>query len=103
MRLKLLVLILLFINGISIASHFHRTSNELMITKNAYVNWLQHMGSLNHSVFEEAKNQFTPCKKIKVHKNPRLGDYTTLQQAINSIPVINNCRVVISVSAGTYK
>ncbi|CDP01931.1 unnamed protein product [Coffea canephora] len=61
------------------------------------------MGSLNHSVFEEAKNQFTPCKKIKVHKNPRLGDYTTVRKAINAIPIINNCRVIISVSAGTYK
>nr|XP_027074283.1 probable pectinesterase 53 isoform X2 [Coffea arabica]XP_027078055.1 probable pectinesterase 53 isoform X2 [Coffea arabica] len=61
------------------------------------------MGSLNHSVFEEVKNQFTPCKKIKVHKNPRLGDYTTVQKAINAIPIINNCRVIISVSSGTYK
>nr|GMD51466.1 probable pectinesterase 53 [Ipomoea batatas] len=50
-----------------------------------------------------AENKFQPCKTIKVNKNPKLGDFTTVQAAIDSIPTVNLCRVVISVGRGTYR
>lgn len=85
-------------------SHSYSLSmNELKATEEAYFNWVHNVGSRNHSLFEEAKNKFTVCKRIKVHKNPKFGDYTSVQKAIDSVPIVNNCRVVISVSAGIYR
>ncbi|KAL8143395.1 hypothetical protein V2J09_016427 [Rumex salicifolius] len=51
------------------------------------------------------KQKKNPCKKtIKVNKNgAKAGDFISVQEAINSLPLINTCRVVISIGAGTYK
>ncbi|KAL9461691.1 hypothetical protein AB3S75_004645 [Citrus x aurantiifolia] len=81
-------------------------SNDLAVVEQGYLNWVnfkQHALHLNHSLFQKAKNKFKPCKTIKVNKNPRLGNFVTVQKAINSLPVINLCRVVIFISAGTYR
>lgn len=106
MGLKLFFILLLLVLGgsgnCSSHSHSHR-KNRLRGIEKAYFKWVQNVGSRNHSIFEAAKNKFTVCKRIKVNKNCRLGDYTTVQKAIDSIPIVNNCRVVISVAAGTYR
>lgn len=106
MGLKLFITVLLLVLSSSgnCSSHSHR-KNRLRGggTEKAYFKWVKNVGSRNHSIFEEAKNKFTVCKRIKVNKNWKLGDFTTVQKAINSIPIINNCRVVISVAAGTYR
>lgn len=81
-------------------------SNDLAVVEQGDLNWVnfkQHALHLNHSLFQKAKNKFKPCKTIKVNKNPRLGNFVTVQKAINSLPVINLCRVVIFISAGTYR
>lgn len=98
MGLKLFIIILFFTSANS-RTHL----NSLKIAEEGYLDWIRRMSFRNHSHFEEAKNKFVPCKIIKVHKNPKYGDFTSMQKAINSIPVVNLCRVVISVSAGTYK
>lgn len=77
--------------------------NQLRVNEVAYLNWVQQIGQQNHSIFQEAKNKVTPCRTIKVHKNSRKGDYATVQKAIDSISVINDCRVVIYVSPGIYR
>lgn len=74
-----------------------------MANQVGYLNWVKRMGSRNHSVFQEGKNKYEPCKCIKVNKNPRLGHFTTVQQTIDSIPIINSCRVVISISPSIYR
>lgn len=106
MGLKLFITVLLLVLSSSgnCSSHSHR-KNRLRGggTEKAYFKWVKNVGSRNHSIFEEAKNKFTVCKRIKVNKNWKLGGFTTVQKAINSIPIINNCRVVISVAAGTYR
>ncbi|KAL2552748.1 putative pectinesterase 53 [Forsythia ovata] len=98
MGLKLFIIILFFSSAYS-----HSYSNSFKIAEEGYLNWIRRMNFRNHSLFVEAKNKFEPCRIIKVHKNPKYGDFTTMHKAINSIPVVNLCRVVISVSAGTYR
>ncbi|KAH9662869.1 Pectinesterase [Citrus sinensis] len=104
MLLKLFLLALLLERTSSwVASN---ESNDLAVVEQGYLNWVnfkQHAPHLNHSLFQKAKNKFKPCKTIKVNKNPRLGNFVTVQKAINSLPVINLCRVVIFISAGTYR
>lgn len=96
-----LVFFFLFCSFSSVNSN--NSYNSLIVANNGYMDWIKHIGSRNHSVFQQAENKFQPCKIIKVHKKPKLGDFTTVQQAIDSIPIVNLCRVVISVGRGTYR
>jgi len=101
MVLKLLLLMVLFVNANSLS--MPETLNGFLVPEEDYFKWLKHMGSFKHSLFQKAKNKFKPCLTIEVSKKPRSGAFPTVQKAINSLPVINNCRVVISISAGTYR
>ncbi|KAG9131059.1 hypothetical protein Leryth_006808 [Lithospermum erythrorhizon] len=96
------ILILLMINSCSCISH-SKSSNELKVAEEGYINWVKSWGSLKHTPFQEAKNKLKPCKTIKVHKKSKKGGFTSIQQAINSIPIFNQCRVVIYVAKGTYR
>lgn len=81
-------------------------TNGLAMVEQGYLNWVnfkQHAPNLKHSLFQKAKNKFKPCKTIKVNKNIRIGNFVTVQKAINSLPVINLCRLIIFISAGTYR
>ncbi|KAJ4847157.1 hypothetical protein Tsubulata_036539 [Turnera subulata] len=99
--LKLLLLVLCCGNANSWLAP--NRSNEFEVTEEGYSRWLKQMGDYKHSsLFQEAKNKLKPCKTIKVDKTGS-GKFRTLQKAINSLPVINNCRVVIFVSAGIYR
>lgn len=85
------------------------STNNFKISEENYLNWVKGMSWRNQSQSNlvEAKNKNSlfhePCKKIKVHKNPKLGDFTTVKKAIASLPLFNPCRVVISVAPGTYR
>ncbi|KAG6384949.1 hypothetical protein SASPL_153772 [Salvia splendens] len=61
------------------------------------------MSGRNHSIAMEANHISHPCKNIKVHKNPKKGDFNTIKSAIASLPLFNPCRAVISVAPGTYR
>lgn len=69
-----------------------------------FMSWVKFVGSLRHSVFGRVMNKFFFISyTITVDKNPAKGDFTTIQDAIDSLPVINLLRVVIKINAGTYK
>ncbi|XP_057806900.1 probable pectinesterase 53 [Salvia miltiorrhiza] len=79
------------------------TANSHNTSEENYLNWVRRMSWRNHSISMEATNSVHPCKIIKVHKNPNKGDFTTIKNAIASLPLFNPCRVVISVAPGTYR
>ncbi|XP_041996967.1 probable pectinesterase 53 [Salvia splendens] len=67
-----------------------------------FMKWVDFVGSLKHSLFKTATNKVSPSRIITVHKNPIYGDFTSIQDAIHSLPTINLVRVVIKVHAGLY-
>ncbi|KAG6414342.1 hypothetical protein SASPL_127062 [Salvia splendens] len=67
-----------------------------------FMKWVNFVGSLKHSVFKAAKNKIFPSYTLTVDKNPLRGDFTTIQDAIDSLPPVNLVRVVITVHAGLY-
>lgn len=64
--------------------------------------WVKFVGTLKHSVFRTAKNKLFPSYTLHVAKNPAAGDFTSIQDAVDSLPFINLVRVVIKVHAGVY-
>ncbi|KAJ8425963.1 hypothetical protein Cgig2_033892 [Carnegiea gigantea] len=67
-----------------------------------FMKWVNFVGSLNHTLFKEAKNKVSPSFTLSVSKNLATGDFTSIQDAIDSLPDINLVRVVIKVNAGIY-
>ena len=68
-----------------------------------FMKWVNFVGSLKHTIFKSAKNKIFPSYTLIVSKNPIAGDFTTIQDAIDSLPPINLVRVVIKVKAGIYE
>ncbi|KAL6620557.1 hypothetical protein ACP70R_035696 [Stipagrostis hirtigluma subsp. patula] len=68
-----------------------------------FTRWVRFMGGLGHSTFNRALNRaLFPTRTIVVDKNPAAGNFTSIQAAVDSLPLINLARVVIRVNAGTY-
>ncbi|KAL5752534.1 hypothetical protein ACOSQ2_023041 [Xanthoceras sorbifolium] len=104
--LKLFLLIFLLLGRANSSSLVisNKSKNELVTVEKAYINWVKMHASLKpHPVFKKANNKFKTCLTIKVSKNPKLGDFVTVQKAINAVPATNLCRVVIFIGAGTYR
>ncbi|GMI94846.1 hypothetical protein like AT5G19730 [Hibiscus trionum] len=89
--------------GGSKAKH-HKQSNTTgtRVSGRPFMQWVKFVGGLKHSVFRTAKNKLFPSYKITVDKNPAFGDFTSIQDAIDSLPFINLVRVVIKIHAGVY-
>lgn len=100
MILKLLLCILLL--EAASALDAANVSNELMVEK-AYLNWVKQMPSSKQFLFQKAENKLKPCLRLKVRKKPRKGDFPTVQKAVNAVPAVNLCRVVICIGAGTFR
>ncbi|KAF5753026.1 Pectin lyase-like superfamily protein isoform 1 [Tripterygium wilfordii] len=98
MILKLLLLLVSLLG-----SSASMESNTLVVTEQAYLNWIKHVGSIKHALFPKAENRFKPCLTIQVNKKPKSGEFLTLQKAISSLPIDNDCRVVIHIGAGFYR
>ncbi|GMI97761.1 hypothetical protein like AT5G19730 [Hibiscus trionum] len=75
---------------------------ETHVSEQQFMQWVEFVGSLKHSVFETAKNKLLSSYTITVDKNPVAGDFTGIQDAIDSLPPVNLLRVVIKVHAGVY-
>ncbi|XP_052198570.1 probable pectinesterase 53 [Diospyros lotus] len=92
--------------------HRHKGSPGLPLTTNItgqaqvpeqqFMRWVNFVGSLKHSLFKAAKNKLFPSYTLTVDKNPAAGDFTSIQDAIDSLPFANLVRVVIKVHAGVY-
>ncbi|KAF3790042.1 putative pectinesterase 53 [Nymphaea thermarum] len=67
-----------------------------------FMTWVRWIGTLNHSLFASATNIVSPSFLLTIDKNPAAGDFTTIQDAIDSLPAINSVRVIIRVNPGTY-
>ncbi|XP_022925076.1 probable pectinesterase 53 [Cucurbita moschata] len=80
-----------------------KNSTKTQFSEQQFMKWVKFVGSLKHSVFRTAKNKLFPSYTLHVAKNPAAGDFTSIQDAIDSLPFINLIRVVIKVHAGVYK
>lgn len=79
------------------------TTSQKQNPEEEFMRWVRFVGSLKHSVYKTAKNKLFPSYTLTVHKKPNKGDFTKIQDAIDSLPLINLVRVVIKVHAGVYK
>jgi pectinesterase len=84
------------------ANPFSENSTQTQLIERRFTKWVQFMGSLDHSIFKQALNKVFPSYTITVDKNPSAGDFTSIQAAVDSLPLINLVRVVIKVNAGIY-
>ncbi|KAJ4836466.1 putative pectinesterase 53 [Turnera subulata] len=75
----------------------HPPINETRVqfSEQQFMKWVKFVGSLKHSVFKAAKNKLFPSFTLTVDKNPATGDFTSIQDAIDSLPFVNLVRVVI--------
>ncbi|KAL2453656.1 putative pectinesterase 53 [Abeliophyllum distichum] len=76
---------------------------QVQYSEQQFMKWVNFVGSLKHSLFKTAKNKIFPSYTLTVDKNPAFGDFTSIQDAIDSLPMINLVRVLIKVHAGVYK
>ncbi|CAL4909182.1 unnamed protein product [Urochloa decumbens] len=68
-----------------------------------FTRWVRFMGAPGHSGYNRALNRAVlPSRTLVVDKTPGAGDFTSIQAAVDSLPLINLARVVIKVNAGTY-
>ncbi|CAB4304138.1 unnamed protein product [Prunus armeniaca] len=82
--------------------HLTKNMTQAQFSKQQFMKWVRFVGRLKHSVFKTAKNKLFPSYTLHVAKNRAAGDFTTIQDAIDSLPFINLLRVVIRVHAGVY-
>lgn len=75
---------------------------QVQQSEQQFMKWVQFVGSLKHSLFKTAKNKIFPSFTLTVDKNPSHGDFTSIQDAIDSLPFVNLIRVVIKIHAGVY-
>ncbi|KAJ3704060.1 hypothetical protein LUZ61_007765 [Rhynchospora tenuis] len=81
---------------------FPENSTRAELIEKRFMKWVQFISGLDHSIFKQAFNKVFPSYTITVDKNPTAGDFTSIQAALDSLPLINLVRVVIKVNAGTY-
>ncbi|CAM0882757.1 unnamed protein product [Alopecurus aequalis] len=67
-----------------------------------FMRWVRYVGGLEHSTFSHAVARAFPSYSLVVDKNAASGDFTSIQAAVDSLPLVNLVRVVIKVKAGTY-
>ncbi|KAE9464509.1 hypothetical protein C3L33_03597, partial [Rhododendron williamsianum] len=76
---------------------------QVQFSEKQFLKWVDFVGSLNHSLFKTAKNKLVASYTLTVDRNPATGDFTTIQDAIDSLPLVNLMRVVIRIHAGVYR
>ncbi|KAJ7521973.1 hypothetical protein O6H91_19G077000 [Diphasiastrum complanatum] len=68
-----------------------------------FMTWIGGFKHLKHSVFNTAKNKWTPCKVITVDKRGGYGTIQTVQAAVDAVMYFNFQRVIIMIRAGIYR
>lgn len=106
MLMRILVLVLLLRIASSSLIRQSGANGSLSIERD-YRKWLRQMGSFRHSLTKKPKNNSKkvpkPCLIVRVSKKKKSRAFSSVKKAINSIPTVNNCRVVVSVGPGTYR
>lgn len=77
-------------------------ATDAQLAEQLFMKWVRFMGRLRHSFFSTAKNRIFPSFTLVVDKNPSKGDFTSIQDAVDSLPFLNLVRVVIKVHEGVY-
>ncbi|PIA64597.1 hypothetical protein AQUCO_00100227v1 [Aquilegia coerulea] len=75
---------------------------QTQLSEQQFMKWVKFVGSLRHTLFSAAWNKILPAFTIIVSKNKADGGFTSIQDAIDSLPFINLVRVEIKVKAGVY-
>ncbi|XP_057967358.1 probable pectinesterase 53 [Malania oleifera] len=88
--------------GKSPLKQFSVNMTQTQFSEQQFMKWVRFVGSLRHSFFKIAKNKLIPSTTLTVDKNPATGDFTSIQDAIDSLPLFNVLRVLIKVHAGIY-
>ena len=116
---KLFPVLILFFQCVCSSSlinaHLNAPRDQKFVVEKEYLKWVNHIGHKYHkqtwkSEKRKTKNKLKPCKTIKVRQNKKPkakssaghGHFLSVQQAISSLPK-TNCRLVISIGAGTYR
>lgn len=86
----------------SAGKQLSKNVTHIQFSEQQFMKWVKFVGRLKHSVFKTAKNKLFPSYTLTVTKKPAAGDFTSIQDAIDSLPFINLVRVVIKVHAGVY-
>lgn len=86
----------------SAGKQLSKNVTQTQFSEQQFMKWVKFVGSLKHSIFRSAKNKLFPSYTLSVSKNPAAGDFTSIQDAVDSLPFINLVRVVIKVHAGVY-
>ncbi|KAL3625420.1 putative pectinesterase 53 [Castilleja foliolosa] len=76
---------------------------QIQYSEQQFMKWVDFVGTLKHSIFRAANNKIFPSYTLTVDRNPLYGDFTSIQEAVDSLPLVNLVRVVIRVHAGVYK
>ncbi|XP_015966594.1 probable pectinesterase 53 [Arachis duranensis] len=88
--------------GIRLRNGLLSNMSRIEFSEEQFMKWVNFVGNLNHSMFKAAKNKLFASYTLHVDNNPALGDFTSIQDAIDSLPSINLVRVLIKVHAGLY-
>ncbi|XP_077217661.1 pectin lyase-like superfamily protein [Tasmannia lanceolata] len=83
-------------------NRFPENVTNTQLVEEQFMRWVRFVGSLKHSLFFTAINKLFASYTLIVNKNPAHGDFTSIQDAIDSLPFINLVRVVIKVNEGVY-
>ncbi|XP_050269494.1 probable pectinesterase 53 [Quercus robur] len=86
----------------SAGKRLSKNVTQTQFSEQQFMKWVKFVGRLKHSVFKTAKNKLFPSYTLTVTKKPGAGDFTSIQDAIDSLPFINLVRVIIKVHAGVY-
>lgn len=102
-RLVTVVVVIVLLNSMGTRCHTKGIRPERAASsEQQFMKWIDFVGSLKHSLYKTATNKASPSRIITVHKNPKYGDFTSIQDAIHSLPTINLARVLIKVHPGLY-
>ncbi|KAH9297712.1 hypothetical protein KI387_029394 [Taxus chinensis] len=102
--------IIIVVVGVSVVESLHTTGHKrkpvhtrALNLQAEYTKWIRWIGTLRHSLYKPAKNLLVPSFYLVVDTTEGVGDFTSVQEAIDNLPFINIVRVVIKINAGIYQ
>ncbi|KAF8727317.1 hypothetical protein HU200_018919 [Digitaria exilis] len=86
------------------AKPYPANATRMEAIERQFTRWVRFMGAPGHgsSYNRGLSRALLPTRTLVVDKAPGAGDFTSIQAAVDSLPLINLARVVIKINAGTY-